>query len=109
MRISDWSSDVCSSDLIAETRDRIRKWSPRAFGGAPLCPQAQAAERDVGGGKAERKPHRLRQHAGEVAEVQRRHQRKQTAAKRGHAAERGLFVLERAARAVVDIDRKNVL
>src|SRR3546814_10411683 len=34
MRISDWSSDVCSSDLLVE------QWDPRLFGHAPNPNQA---------------------------------------------------------------------
>src|SRR3546814_1910708 len=32
MRISDWSSDVCSSDLIARARDRAGRPLPAWFG-----------------------------------------------------------------------------
>src|SRR3546814_4673267 len=49
MRISDWSSDVCSSDLlvraIAKARhaDRLRIYVPRTAAGEPIYVQAKTA------------------------------------------------------------------
>src|SRR3546814_19851616 len=37
MRISDWSSDVCSSDLNGVARDFIIVEEQGAFGGQPAC------------------------------------------------------------------------
>src|SRR3546814_17667943 len=40
MRISDWSSDVCSSDLLRERAGRIRAVAQRARAGVPESARA---------------------------------------------------------------------
>src|SRR3546814_3108570 len=56
MRISDWSSDVCSSDLQAETARGREALFPRgADQGSALCPDA--GERRYAADVAERRTH----------------------------------------------------
>src|SRR3546814_15911348 len=56
MRISDWSSDVCSSDLISRATDRERERVPRnrgrSFAGGAMRPSSSTAydRRDRGCG-----------------------------------------------------------
>src|SRR3546814_14769307 len=45
MRISDWSSDVCSSDLAGRTALRRRRWPPRRNGRARIMLPRLAALR----------------------------------------------------------------
>src|SRR3546814_10729393 len=52
MRISDWSSDVCSSDLIDAVRDQLmhaRETSLREAGREPNFSDSSAATREFGG------------------------------------------------------------
>src|SRR3546814_17380281 len=59
MRISDWSSDVCSSDLI-DDHGLARRQGQRAAG-----PPALAAGEDFAGGAAPAEhPHRMADHFG---------------------------------------------
>src|SRR3546814_10582971 len=57
MRISDWSSDVCSSDLLGCAEDRRREEPGRGHGreraeGRGLVASGQAGQRDQGKGGA---------------------------------------------------------
>src|SRR3546814_10663308 len=45
MRIRDWSSDVCSSDLIAQLVEH-RSPKPRVVGSSPTAPARPASQRD---------------------------------------------------------------
>src|SRR3546814_4961423 len=49
MRISDWSSDVCSSDLGCAARGR-REASPASFGGGARQPRPRPGDCPRGGG-----------------------------------------------------------
>src|SRR3546814_2326546 len=48
LRISDWSSDVCSSDLADEPVDQLRPPRRRWLGRRELCAGAQETDRDAG-------------------------------------------------------------
>src|SRR3546814_11887288 len=52
MRISDWSSDVCSSDLLAQVRDRaevIRRFRSAAFWRDVTVEALEAVRQDLRG------------------------------------------------------------
>src|SRR3546814_1222790 len=53
MRISDWSSDVCSSDLTADQRWLSHRWNPAA-GGRDRAERAPPARTDVSGSRIRR-------------------------------------------------------
>src|SRR3546814_5777000 len=52
MRISDWSSDVCSSDLAARRADAVDRGPERDRRGAAAAGAAGPADPDAGGGTA---------------------------------------------------------
>src|SRR3546814_7691303 len=75
MRISDWSSDVCSSDLVVEMRrDAAEDGDPLALderqrrAGAPLRHEDQrAAQRDRRDQRHEQSGHMIERHVAEEA------------------------------------------
>src|SRR3546814_12263049 len=66
MRISDWSSDVCSSDLAQQMQERAMSAEPTAAKAAvmpeeaPRAPEAPAAQQSLGLETASRAPFDIR-------------------------------------------------
>src|SRR3546814_2382472 len=57
MRISDWSSDVCSSDLAEGMRGNLGKWAPRAEPGGRWKGGSEAKNPDRVNGRKRRGRH----------------------------------------------------
>src|SRR3546814_8760803 len=81
MRISDWSSDVCSSDLresgkaaenAAADADRGVRWAATPGADGEPCQTAQLADRIADEEDADRQPQHIRRGLGERRHAERR-------------------------------------
>src|SRR3546814_2275790 len=102
MRISDWSSDVCSSDLGGDSFDDLEQQAKAVLGAAAVAIGAeigavaqelvdQIAVRGVeldtvepGGKRVSRRPRVIVEQAGDFGDVERARARKSTRLNSGH-------------------------